>query len=82
MRRAILTVTPEFFLAMLHGGLHEAYEVIEEGVPDDAKVVGARFVNQRFYILLESAEFEDVPENQMWPSLKPIMAREGRALPT
>ena len=70
-RRAILLISREFFIGLLRDG-DRRYR-IENGIPDDAVVIGSRYDPLRdvWEIGLESAEFDEVPEEQMLPELPP-----------
>jgi hypothetical protein len=68
-RRAILQVTPEFFMWIATG----AFEVVMQPLPPDAKLVGAFYDHHRnlFGVVIESQEFEEVREGAILPTLHP-----------
>ncbi len=74
-RTAILLVASDFIADIVRNG--ERHYRIENGIPDDAKVVGVRHdpLRNLWEIALESPSFDEVPEGVMPPELPPVEAR-------
>ena len=72
MKRKILRISPALFLNLFFKGDHPGYEVTDNAIPEDAKIVDCRFDGFNggiVDILLESEKFEDVKDGVGYPYL-------------
>jgi len=74
MRRATLRLSDEFFAEFLKGQKEELpryFDVIENPLPGDAKFIRAYYqqTTNRFEILIESEDFEDIKDGLPYPNL-------------
>jgi hypothetical protein len=75
-RRAVFYVSPEALMMLTAG----TFEVVENGLPGDARFVGANYdyLRNAFAVCVESASFEETPESQMFPVITgPCIRRIG-----
>ena len=71
MKRAMVGVTPELISQMLLLG-NEIHIEVENGLPEDAKFVKMLSDRRTVYLVYESAEFEDIPDQSTEiPVLRP-----------
>jgi len=72
-RRKILRMSTSFLPLLLGRDTRHLYEITSDGLPPDTRVVNVRmssnFVNLEF--LLESDEFEEVPDGIEYPEIEP-----------
>lgn len=76
-RRAILVVTPDFFVNALKGNDPRHYFVDRFALPEDAKCVDVGYTNSRgeIHLVLESATFNEIPPKGKPPVLPPPTPR-------
>lgn len=73
-RRCRLLYISDVFLSHIFcNGVHDAFEVIQDGLPKDARIVQARVWNYRIELLVESAEFGPVLIGDPIPEIRPMM---------
>lgn len=74
LRRKVLRVSADLLVALFTAG-RRSYEVVENALPDDAKVVGARYDSLRdeWEIAIESETFEPVEIAVPLPEMRPIV---------
>jgi hypothetical protein len=78
MGQRILRITGQLFVDMFGPG-KRSYEVIEDPIPDDAKIVNAVFSfgyssnSDLLVVKLESAEWPDTPDGQLIEEICPKM---------
>lgn len=75
VRQKLLYIHPSFLIYGFHGG---AYRIIEKGVPQGAKVVGAGFEERRgmFFIVIEHPSFDEIKIGDELPYLDgPVITR-------
>jgi hypothetical protein len=84
-RRKIVSITDALLVQMMAAGFIGSYEVIEDGLPPDARIVDVRFSafsqpgHNTLELLIESAEFEPIEEGQRYPHLNPTFRRTEAA---
>lgn len=76
-RFKVLCISPELFLQWFMPGDHANWRVVSDGIPKDSKIVECVFVNDAIQIKLESAEFPDVPLDQVLPNIFPLFETLG-----
>jgi hypothetical protein len=77
-RRAILEISGELITSMFKKGIRQGYEVTENALPDDVKVVDVKldhFGKDRLLLLLESQDFPKVENNKPYPVLPAVMIK-------
>jgi hypothetical protein len=74
-RRKTLTISCGLVADLFRDGESCRYRVTDDGLPADARVVDAKFDGFRdeVQLLIESDEFEPVPDGQPWPAICPMM---------
>ena len=75
-RIKFLPLSEVYFLGLLKEGFHAGYEVIQDAVPEDARILEIRFsvCEQRIEILLESSQFDEVKLGAQIPDHIPILS--------
>jgi hypothetical protein len=79
MKRAIVQVTAQLLVEMCKPyPKPRYYNVTENALPEDARAVGGRYDPCRdlFELAVQSESFEDVPLEQMLPTLPPPVFQE------
>src|SRR5262245_17709505 len=75
-RVRIMRVSQVLFLELFKQGDHPAYRVIDNAIPDGARVVNCRFGwPECIEILIESEYFDEVPEGGVIPYISPLCER-------
>ena len=75
MRGAILQITDVLFIDLFKKGASKTYEVIDNALPPDARIVTVRYQgNGVVEVVLESEAFEDVDGTSL-PVLDPPVIR-------
>ena len=83
----LFAITSEAFCNLLMAGTRHAFEVVADGLPADAHVVGARWdaFTGRLEVVIASAEFESIegaapqpiaPLTERWEPVASILAGE------
>ena len=65
LRRVLIEA--KYLLAVLHDGLHPAYKIVKNAVPQDAKVGGVRYNNGTLDMIVDSKQWPDLfgPNNEI-----------------
>ena len=74
MKRKRLLISSELFCQLFTQGPHHGYRVIEQAIPDDARVRNVRLGwPDLIEVLLESESFEALREGDEIPFLTPVV---------
>jgi hypothetical protein len=69
-----LTISSELFCAIFSAGQHGAYTVVQNGIPDDARLINLRHAwPSAIELLLESERFDEVREGEVIPEFSPLI---------
>lgn len=73
-RRKILRIGSSFLPCLL-GRDVQPYEITRDPLPPDTRIVNARMGDdfRTLILLLESSEFEEVPEDSPYPEITPLI---------
>lgn len=74
MRVKRLLVAPEWFVSGCTAGQHRAYEVVEDPIPEGARIVDIIYKGGpgAFEIVIGHESFDDIPEGSDPPSICPV----------
>jgi hypothetical protein len=76
MRRKIFNITADAIIQLFSAGVHRPYRVVRDPLPADSRIVDCRFNGfdrNVVSILIESSEFPQVPEGQLFPPINPLL---------
>lgn len=74
-RRKILRISNNFFPMLFGRDVRHFYEISEDGLPPDARVVNCHMGGDwtTVVICLESSEFDEVAEGLPYPEITPVI---------
>lgn len=82
-RWRLYEVSCRVLLAEAREGVHPAFQVTKDPMPADATVVRAQlcFMEDAIQFIVESAEFDIVPDGETVPVIRPVFSCQLEAVP-